>query len=171
MAKKQKTVKQQKKAYKRLGHLCFVGEFGSVFAPFIAIGIVNYEKYFIQYNGTKISIGFALAMVIMGIATWLVAKKEFKQSFITLLVAWAMVTGILFLIKEILNDICYIMLFGWLGLVGAYGLDLGKKALYKKADRIDAQIKAAEDENTKEQYKEEFAKEQEAKKIKVKIKK
>lgn len=171
MAKKQKTVKQQKKTYKRLGHLCFVSEFGSVFAPFIAIGIVNYEKYFIQYNGTKISIGFALAMVIMGIATWLVAKKEFKQSFITLLVAWAMVTGILFLIKEILNDICYIMLFGWLGLVGAYGLDLGKKALYKKADRIDAQIKAAEDENTKEQYKQEFAKEQEAKKIKVKIKK
>lgn len=168
--KKKKTPTQKKKTLKAWSRTCFAGEFLSVVAPFVAIGIVNYDKYFIQYDGTKISIGFALAMCVMGVATWLVSKKKFTNSFITLIIGWAMITGILFLIKELLQDLCYIMLFGLIGILGAYGLDLTKEKLDKDADDIQKGIDIAEQEMTRDAYKEEI-KEKEEKKVKVKVKK
>lgn len=155
MAKNQKTPTKQKKSYKRWSRVCFFSEFVSVVSPFIAIGIANYDKYFIQYDGTKISIGFALAMAVMGLAIWLVGKKEISNSMITLVIGWGVATGILFLIKELLNDLCYIMLFGWLGLCGALGLDIGKKKLNAKADKIQKAIERAEEETIVEAYKQE----------------
>lgn len=166
MAKKQKTPTEQKKSYKRWSRVCFFSEFVSVAAPFIAIGIANYETYFIQYDGTKISIGFAMAMAIMGLAIWLVSKKEITNSMITLVLGWAVVTGILFLIKELLNDLCYIMLFGLLGLCGALGLDIGKKKLYAKSEKIEKAIEIAEQETTVEAYKQEQKEKAEKKGIK-----
>lgn len=169
--KKAKTPTQLKRSYKAWSRVCFGSEFISVFTPYFVIGIANYEKYFIQYNGTKISIGFALAMVVMGIATYLTAKKSFTNSFITLMVGWAAVTGISFLVKELLTDICYIMLFGWFGIAGAYGLDIGKQKLEQKAEMIQKGIDSAEEQITREAYLEEQAKKNEGRKIKVKIKK
>ena len=176
MAKKKTPTENQRDKYKRWSKVCFGGEFVSVFTPFFTIGIVNYEKYFIQYDGTKISIGFALAMVVMGIATFLVAKKNFTQSFVTLLIGWGACTGILFLIKELLTDLCYIMLFGWLGIFGAYGLDVGKKKLKDKADTIQKRIDIANDQNAIEQFKaeqEEIARacQGDSTTVKIKIKK
>ena len=153
MEKKTKTPIQQKKTYKRLSNLCFGGEFVSVIAPFIGIGLANYEKYFIQYNGTKISIGFALAMAVMGVAVYLISKKQFTNTFITLFVAWGAVTGILFLVKELLSDLCYIMLFGWIGVGGACGLDKVKKNLNAKAEKIQKGIERAEEDEIVEEHK------------------
>ena len=171
MAKKTtKTPTQLKKKYKRVSLLCFGSEFVSVFAPFFAIGIINYEKYFIKYDGVKISIGFVLAMVVMGIATYLTSKKNFQNSFVTLLIGWAVATGICFLIRELLNDLCYIMLFGWFGIAGAYGLDIGKQQANKKADKIQKGIDAAEEELIKDAYIEEQNAKGE-KKVKIKVKK
>ena len=150
--KKAKTPTQLKKKNKIKSAIWFSGEFVSVFSPFFAIGIINYDKYFIQYDGTKISIGFALAMVVMGVATYLTAKKEFKQSFITILIAWGIVTGILFLIKELLNDLCYIMLFGWFGILGAYGCDIGKKKADKEVAKLQKGIDAAEEQIIRDSY-------------------
>ena len=155
MAKKKKTPTQQKKSLKRWSNVCFGGEFLSIAAPFIGIGIANYEKYFIQYDGTKISIGFAMAMAVMGLAIWLVGKKEITNSMITLVLGWGLVTGILFLVEELLSDLCYIMLFGWLGLCGALGLDIGKKKLAIKSDKIQKAIEKAEEEDVVEAYHEE----------------
>lgn len=155
MATKEKTPTQKKKSYKRWSRLCFFGEFVSVAAPFLAIGIANYDKYFIEYDGTKITTGFAMAMIIMGLAVWLVGKKEITNSMITLVIGWGLVTGILFLIEELLADLCYIMLFGWIGLVGALGLDVGSKKLAAKSDKIAKAIERAEDEELVEAYKEE----------------
>lgn len=168
--KKAKTPKQLKRKYKRLSNLCFASEFISVFAPYIAIGIVNYDKYFIQYNGTKISVGFVLAMIVMGVATFLVSKKKFSGSFITLIIGWAMVTGILFLIKELLSDICYIMLFGGIGILGAYGLDIGSKKLGKKAIKIQKGIDSAEEQIIKDAQLDEEIQRNNSRRIKVKVK-
>lgn len=169
--KKAKTPTQIKRQYKAWSHVCFASEFLSVFAPYFAIGIINYDKYFIQYDGTKVSIGFALAMVVMGIATYLTSKKNFTNSFVTLLVGWAMVTGITFLIKELLNDLCYILLFGWFGIAGAYGLDIGKKKLNDKAEKIQKGIDSAEEQIVREAYLDEQTKKNDKRTVKIKVKK
>ena len=39
--KKELTPTQQKKKYKRISLACFLGQFASVAAPFLVIGIVN----------------------------------------------------------------------------------------------------------------------------------
>lgn len=168
-----KTPTQQLKSYKRLGNVLFFSEFLSIFTPFIVIGIVNYDEYFVEYNGTKMSIACILAVALMGIATWLVAKEKFNNSFVTLIVGWATVTAIFFLLGQIINDIAYIMLFGLIGILGAYGLDLGSKACKSKAQKIKDAIEQAEKELTVEQYKQESATKTqstgEKKKVKIKL--
>lgn len=168
--KKEKTPTQLKKKYKRIGFTCFLGQFASVAAPFIAIGIVNYDEYFIEYNGTKMSIAAIMAAALMGFAVWLVSKKKLGNSYITLLVGWGVVTVIFFLLGQIINDIAYIMLFGLIGLCGAFGLDIVSAKAYGKADEIQKGIDAAKEEMTKEAYIEEV-KEKEEKKVKIKVKK
>lgn len=166
--KKSLTPTQKKKHYKRIKRACFVGEFASVITPFMIIGIVNYNKYFVEYDGTKMSIACVLAAAIMGLALWLVASKKFTNSFITLIIGWATVDLIFWLLGQIITDIATIMLFGLIGIIGAYGLDIGSAAADKKAKFIDDAMKQAESEITKEEYKEEVEQKQ---KVKVRIKK
>lgn len=154
--KKAKTPTERKKTLRAWQYTTFWGEFVSVFTPFIVIGIVNYDEYFIQYNGTKTSIAFILAMAVMGIAIWLISSKKFKNTYSALLVGWATIDLIFFLLGQIINDIAYIMLFGWFGLLGAQGLEIAHTRLKEKADKIDAAIEKAEEEITKEEYKEEL---------------
>lgn len=170
MAKKTKTPTQKKKQLKAISNACFAGEFVSVLTPFFIIGVVNYNEYFVEYNGTKMSIAAVLAATLMGLATWLVAKKKFENSFITLIIGWFSVAFIFFLLGQIINDIAMIMFYGGIGILGAYGLDLGSKKAASEAKKIDDAIEQAKKDINVEAYKEEV-KEQESKKIKVKIKK
>ena len=165
--KKELTPTQKKMRYKKIQYTCFGGEFLSVIAPYVAIGIVNFDKYFIAYDGTKMSIAAVLAASIMGLAVFLVSSKKLENSYITLLVGWATMTAIFFLLGEIINDIAYIMLFGLIGLLGAFGLDIASASAKKKADKINEAIEQAKKDTLVEEYKEEV----EQKKIKVKIKK
>jgi len=162
--KKELTPTQKYKRYKKIQYFCFGGEFLSVLAPFITIGIVNYEEYFVEFNGTRMSIACVLACSIMGIATWLVSKKKFSNSFITLIVGWAAVTLIFFLLGKIINDIAWIMLFGLIGILGAYGLDIASAKANDKATKVKEGIELAQKEEVRDAYKEE-------KKVKVKVKK
>ena len=164
---KERTPTQLKKHYKRIATSCFMGEFLAVAAPFIGMGIANYSEWFVEYDGTKMSLACALSMGVMGLAVYLVSKKKFENSFITLIIGWAVVTGILFLLGRIINDLAYIMLFGLIGILGAYGLDIGSKAASKKADEVQKGIDLAKSQMTAEAYKEEVA----SKKVKVKVKK
>lgn len=168
--KKTKTPTQKKKTYKRISRACFVGQFGSVAAPFVTIGIVNYNDYFVEYDGTKMSIAAVMSAAIMGLAIWLISKKKFTNSYVSLIIGWAVVTAIFFLLGKIINDIAYIMLFGLIGLLGASGLDLASAKANTKADEIQKGIDAAKEQLTKEAYIEEL-KEKEKKKIKVKVRK
>ena len=68
-----------------------------------------------------------LALALMGISVWLVSKKKFTNSFITLIVGWYAVAFIFFLMGKIVNDIAVIMFIGGSGILGAYGLDIANK--------------------------------------------
>ena len=166
MAKKTPT--QRLKQHKANSVLCFVGEFFSVMTPFAIMGIVNYEEYFVEYNGTKMSIAASLAAILMGLAIWLVSKKKFENSFITLIIGWFAVAGIFALMGQIITDIANIMFFGGIGILGAFGLDILSKHELKEAEKIKKAMDQAVEENTVEEYKEEL---ETKKKKKVRIKK
>lgn len=169
--KKELTPTQQKKKYKRISNACFLGQFASVAAPFITIGIVNFNEYFVEYDGVKMSIASVIAAVIMGLAIWLVSKKKLDNSYIVLIIGWAAITGIFYLIGEVINDIKYIMSFGLIGLVGALVLDKGAEKAEDKAEEIQRGIDAAKEQMTKEAYIDEVKQAEEKKKIKVKVRK
>lgn len=151
--KKQLTPTEKKKQYKALANTCFAGEFVSIFTPFFVIGIVNYEKYFIEYNGTKMSISAILAAILMGLAIWLISKKKLTANYATIIIGWAFMTLIFFLLGEIITDIAYIMLFGLIGILGAQGLDIASAKLNEQAEKIQKGIEKAEEELTAEAYK------------------
>lgn len=173
MSKEKKTLTptQKKKKYKRIQYSCFAGEFISVAAPFIAIAIVNYDKYFVEYDGTKTSISFVMAMAVMGFAIWGITKKKLANSFVSMIIIWATMAFIFTMLGQIITDLATIMWFGLIGIVGAYGLDLGSNAAKKKKDKIIAGIEEAEKEITKDAYKEELKENEQKKTIKVRVKK
>ena len=160
------TPKDQQRKYKRISRLCFGGEFLSVATPFVTMALANYREYFVEYDGVKMSLACIIALAVMGVAIFLVSKKKFDNSFITLVVGWAVVDGIFFLMGRIINDIAYIMLFGLIGLLGAAGLDFASKKANEKAQAYTDGIKAAEQAMIAEAHKAYI----EEKKIKVKIK-
>lgn len=165
--KKNKTPSQLKKRYRAIQWTTFISEFISIASPFIAIAIVNYDKYFVQYNGTKMSIAFAMALAVMGVAIWAVSKKKLENSFITLLIGWAVVAFIFTMLGEMITDLAVIMWFGLIGLAGAFGLDEVSKHYKKKKDNIIKAEQTANQDELVEQVKEEKA----SKKVKVRVKK
>lgn len=157
---------KQKRKYRAIEWSCFAGEFVSVAAPFVAIAIVNYDKYFVQYNGTQMSISFFMALAVMGFAIWGITKKKLQNSFITFMIAWATIAFIFQMMGEMILDIATIMWFGLIGLAGAYGLDLGSKAAKKKKEKIISAYEQADKDDLVEAVKEE-----KKQKVKVRIKK
>lgn len=162
-----KTIKSQKNKYAAIEYGCFAGEFVSVATPFVAIGIANYDKYFVQYDGTKMSIAFFMAMAVMGMAIFLISKKKLENSYITLLIGWAVMAFVFQMLGAMITDLATIMWFGLIGLAGAYILEIGSKAAKKKKEEVKEAIKQANKEDMVDQYKQE----KEEKKVKVKVKK
>ena len=117
------------------------------------------------------SVAAVMAAAVMGLAVWLTSKKKFTNTYISLIVGWAAVTAIFFLMGQIINDIAYIMLFGLIGLLGAEGLDIVSAKYEKKAEQIQKGIDAAEEEMIKDAYIQETKEKEEKKTVKVKIKK
>lgn len=170
MAKKL-TTRQKQKKYRALQYTCVGGEFISVLTPFIILGAVNADEWFKSSDGWKVGLGGALALALMGIAVFLVTYKKEKDNkvtngWITLIVGWFAVTFVFILLANIMDQIATIMLFGGIGLCGAFGLDLVSKSFKTKADLY----KEAIGEVTKDKLKEQIAQEVEEEKRKVKIK-
>ena len=126
MAKKITTQMLQTR-YRALQYTTFASEFVSIFTPFIIMGLVNYEEWFTTEEGWKVGLGGTLALALMGIATFMVAKKKEGKTtngYISLVVGWFAVAFIFMLLANILQQITTIMIFGGLGLLGAFGLDM-----------------------------------------------
>ena len=143
--KKQKTIKQQANKYRNIKIACLGGEFISAILPFFIIGIVNRDKYFIEYDGTKFSIAFFLAMAVMGFAIWGITNKKAKNTYIAFLVKWACIALIFTLLGSLINDIAMLMWYGLIGLVGSALLDKGAEvAGNKQQAKLNAIAKAKE---------------------------
>lgn len=154
MAKK--TVKQKKNKYRNLEYIFVGGSYVSALSPFIAIGIANYDKYFVEYNGTKMSIAFIMALAMMGIALWGITKKKLENSMVALIIKWAIFAFIFTMLGQMIIDLATIMWFGLIGLVASYGFDEASKSMKAKKERIIENMKKAEDDKDKEQYAEEM---------------
>ena len=161
MAKKPLTTKQKQYRYRGLQYTAIGGMFVSILTPFIIIGAINFNDWFIQNEeGYKVGIGATLALAVMGIAIALVTMKKEKESkltngWITLLVFWFAIALICKLLSSIYDEIFSLMMWCGLGLAAAFGLDIVSKNLKEKADAY----KEARADATKETIKEKAKKE------------
>lgn len=166
--KKPLSATQKKNKYRTLQFTCIGGEVLSVLTPFIILGAANYQEWFVSEEGWKIGLGGSLALALMGIAIFMVTKKKddeskFSNGWITLLVGWFAVAFIFILLANIMDQIATIMLWGGLGLCGAFGFDLLSKNCKKKADAYKEALSKVKQESIEEEAKREVEKEQEQK--------
>ena len=169
------TVRSKQKKYRVLQYTCVGGEFVSALTPFIILGAVNSEEWFQSSEGWKVGLGGALALALMGLAVFLVTNKKEKNSkvtdgWITLIVGWFMVAFIFVLLANIIDQIATIMLFGGIGLCGAFSLDLVSKSFKIKADAYKEAIGEVKEDKLKEQIQKELD-EEKLRKVKIKVKK
>ena len=156
MAKKQKTIKQQANTYRNIKFACLGAEFLSAIAPFVAIGIVNRDKYFVDYNGTQISIAMYLAFAFMGIAIYGISSKKLENTYFGFIMKWTIVAIIFTLLGQIITDLATIMWYGLIGLLGSQGFELGAKASATKQKKLLSAIDKAKEDNNIAQAKEEL---------------
>ena len=120
--------------YKRLrnnGFAFLAAKWVSILTPYLVIGIVNFDEYFTEYNGVKMSLGCTLAAIVAGIA---IANETKENKKINGIVGWAIAFALCFLLQSILNDLLLIIGCGLLGqLVGA-GFEIGSQKELEKAN-------------------------------------
>lgn len=155
---KQLTATQQKNKYRALQYTTFVGEFVSILTPFIVMGCVNAKEWFYNEEGWKVGLGGTLALALMGIAVFMVTKKKeddkITGGYITLVVGWFAVAFVFMLLASIMEQITTIMMFGGLGLLGAFGLDMTSKNFKAKADLYSQAIEKGKTKVLQEQVEE-----------------
>ena len=121
------------KKYKRIrnsGYALMGAKWVSILSPFIAIGIANYDEYFTEYNGVKMSIGCVLALAVMGIAIYNEAKDKNKK--VSGIVGWAVALALAYLLQSVLNDLVLILGCGLIGQMIGAGFELGGKVQLEK---------------------------------------
>ena len=170
MAKEKKplTVKQKQSRYRALQYTTFAGEFVSVLTPFIIMGAVNADEWFVSEDGWKVGLGGALALALMGIAIFMITKKKendkkegekMTYAYISLVMGWFAAAFIFVLLASIMEQIATIMFFGGLGLLGAFGLEVTSLNFKKKADLYKEAINKIKGEKIEDEVRQEIFKE------------
>lgn len=143
MAKKKKnlTIKQQANRYRNIKFGCIGAEFLSSIAPLVTIAFINKDKYFVDFEGTKISIGMFMAMAFMGFSIWAISKKKLENTMISLIIKLAIWAFVVTMIESILHDLALILWMTVIGLCVAqcfeWGAEKASKEQKKKLDRIE----------------------------------
>ena len=170
MAKEKKplTIKQQAKKEKRISRLLFASEFVAIPTPFIIMGGVNFNEWFINNpEGWRIGLGGGIGIALMSFVALMVAlKKENKDltgGYLAIIFGYYMLGFIAMLLAEILTQIYQIIFITGTGLIGAMGLDIASKKEKAKADKHFKAIDNAQLELDTQQAKEEI--------VRVRIKK
>lgn len=158
MGKNKKTIKQQANTYRNIKFACLGAEFLSAIAPFVAIGIANRDTWFIDYNGTQISVALYLALAFMGIAIYGITSKKLENTYFGFIMKWTIVAIIFTMLGDLINQIAYIMWMGLIGLLGSQGFELGYKSAKNKQQKLLTSIEKAKEENNIAQAKEELSK-------------
>ena len=154
-AKKELTATQTKNKYRALQYT-FVGcEFLSIITPYVVIGAVNFDEYFV-YNaeGWKVGTGGTIALALMGFAVFAIGKKKDEASkhtngFVTLGLLWLAIGFLFFMLSSILGDMAMIMVCGSAGIFGALGLNIASESMKKKADLYQTAINEANKDSIK----------------------
>lgn len=161
--KKKLTTVQKKNRYRALQYTFFGSEFLSILTPFIIMGSINADEWFKSEEGWKVGLGGALALALLGIATLLVTKKKEDNSithgYITMVVGWFAVAFVFMLLSSIMEQITTIMMFGGIGILGAFGLDVASNHYKVKADMYKDAIAKVRGEVLEENIKNEIIKE------------
>ena len=156
MGKNKKTIKQQANTYRNIKFGCLGAEFLSAIAPFVAIGIANRDTWFIDYNGTQISVALYLALAFMGIAIYGITSKKLENTYFGFIMKWTIVAIIFTMLGDLITQISQIMWLGLIGLLGSQGFELGYKSAKNKQQKLLNDIATAKSQNNVEQAKKEL---------------
>ena len=151
MAKKQKknlTASQKQRRYRVIQKSAFYGQFASIGAPYVIMGAVNFDEWFKTTEGWKVGLGGSIALALLTIAVLSINKvKEDKDNktngFVKMLITWLAIAFVLILLRNIIDQIAHIMLFGAIGIAGALGLEFTSK---KYGDLADSYARAKVEE-------------------------
>lgn len=91
----------------------------AVLSPFVALGIKNREKYFVEFNGVKMTFGLILLVII---GAWVVIreiKKKKGQTFsaspMMSIIYWGIAYGLVYCFSSIISDLTTIVFCGLIG--------------------------------------------------------
>ena len=166
MEKKKLTTKQQQTKYRTIQYVAVGGEFASIVMPFVIMGIINFDEWFANNpEGWKIGLGGSIGLAVVGIAIAIIAYRKEKElkltdGWITFLIIWLALTFVVWLLADIYNQIFQIMMWTFLGLATAFGLDMFSKSNKAKADAYKEARAEANKDNIKEKAKREVAEEE-----------
>ena len=153
-----KTVKQQANKYRNIKYGCIGAEFISAIAPLVTIALINKDRYFIDFEGTKISIAMFMAMAFMGFSIWAITKKKLETTMISLIIKLAIFAFIVTMLESILHDLSLILWMTVVGLCVAQGFEFGAEKANKLQKQKLQAIAKAKEQNDVEQAKEEINK-------------
>ena len=164
MANKKNEIQLEANKYRKIRYGCIGAEFISSIAPLVTIALINKDKYFVEFDGTKISIAMFMAMAFMGFSIWAITKKKLENTMISLILKLAIFAFIVTMCEQILHDLSLILWMTVIGLCVAQGFEFGaEKASANQKKKLD-RIEKAREEADIEQAKEEIQK------VKIKIK-
>ena len=116
----------------------------SILSPYIIIGAINFEEYFTEVNGVKMSLGCTLALLVAGISIYNETKAKDENKRINGIVGWAVALALAYFLQSILNDLVLILGAGLIGQMVGAGFDLGANAQLTKAKLYKESIIQAE---------------------------
>ena len=156
MAKKNLTIKKKRNKARKIKNALFVSEFVSITTPYVIMGAENFNEWFVlNPESWKVCLGGIMAIALMSMAVLLVAKKkensQLTVGYISLIVGWYAVAFVFLMLAKILNEIYVIMAYGGLGMLGAFGLDIGSKSFKNKEKHYTQALKQAQEQVDKEQ--------------------
>jgi len=156
MAKKKKlTTNQLKNKYNNISKATGICRYISMIIPYVIICIVNWNEYFVEYSGVKVSISFIMAMVVLCLTLYGAVNEKFKDTAWSLMVKFLIIAFICFMLGRLITDLAIILLCGAGGLLGSGILDTISKNYAKKRDLVKDAMLEAKKEQLKEQAKEE----------------
>lgn len=157
-----KQTTKTKTKYRALQWTLFGSEFISILTPFIVIGAVKFDEFFVNNpEGWKITLGGTICLAVCGLCVLLTTRAKEKELQMNPLVSLMIVFGIIallsFLFANILEQIAMYCFFAMLGIAGALGLDIGSKQMKAKADMYIEAKKKLNADNIYEEMKKEQA--------------
>lgn len=176
---KELTTKQKIKRYRNLKLAAWMGEFVVLPIPLVVLSIVNRDTWFPNPSvGCQIGIGGGIAIALGLFVTLLVTKEQAKEpetrmagGYVTVLLTCALMASIATLVRDIADQIAYIMWIEMSGIAAGFGLDITRKQMLKKEKENREILKTAENKRAVARADEELANEEAQKKVKIKIKK